>query len=102
MEIPHKVHEWRGAQFLGYDRTRTQGDRTYGLIDQKTGNVASAKNPRKWGKLFDFRAVFIDPPQLAENIPPVRITFPDGTNISPTRTILNPLCQKFLGETLDL
>jgi uncharacterized protein len=57
------------------------GDRTYALIDQETGKVASAKNPRKWGKLFDFRAAFIDTPQVAENIPPVRITFPDGTQI---------------------
>src|ERR671930_302972 len=58
------------------------GDRTYALIDQETGKVASAKNPRKWGKLFDFRAAFIDPPQVVENtISPVRITFPDGTNI---------------------
>jgi uncharacterized protein len=60
------------------------GDRTYALIDQQTGKVASAKNPRKWGKLFDFRAAFIEdtPPQVAKNIlPPVRITFPDGTHI---------------------
>jgi uncharacterized protein YcbX len=57
------------------------GDRTYALIDQETGKVASAKNPRKWGKLFDFRAAFIDAPQVAENIPPVRITFPDGSQI---------------------
>jgi uncharacterized protein len=57
------------------------GDRAYALIDQETGKVASAKNPRKWGKLFDFRAAFIDTPQVAENIPAVRITFPDGTQI---------------------
>jgi uncharacterized protein YcbX len=65
------------------------GDRTYALIDQETGKVASAKNPRKWGKLFDFRAAFIeDPPpppsqEVDKNIllPPVRITFPDGIHI---------------------
>jgi uncharacterized protein len=59
------------------------GDRAYALIDQETGKVASAKNPRKWGKLFDFRAAFIeDTPEVDENIlPPVRITFPDGTHI---------------------
>jgi uncharacterized protein len=57
------------------------GDRAYALIDQETGKVASAKNPRKWGKLFDFRAAFIDIPQAVESIPPVRITFPDGTQI---------------------
>jgi uncharacterized protein len=58
------------------------GDRTYAVIDQKTGKVASAKNPRKWGKLFDSRSIFIDQPQSIENIPPVRITLPDGTHIS--------------------
>jgi MOSC domain-containing protein len=57
------------------------GDRAYALVDQETGKVASAKNPRKWGKLFDFRAAFIETPQVVENIPPVRITFPDGTHI---------------------
>jgi uncharacterized protein len=58
------------------------GDRVYAVIDKQTGKVASAKNPRKWGKLFDFRSIFIDQPQLVENIPPVRVTFPDGSNIS--------------------
>jgi len=57
------------------------GDRTYAVVDKKTGKVASAKNPRKWGKLFDFRSVFIDQPQVVEDIPPVRVTFPDGTHI---------------------
>jgi hypothetical protein len=28
------------------------GDRTYAVVDKQTGKVASAKNPRKWGKLF--------------------------------------------------
>jgi uncharacterized protein YcbX len=58
------------------------GDRTYALIDKETGEVASAKNPRKWERLFDFRSIFVDPPQAPENIPPVRITLPDGTQIS--------------------
>ncbi|MGA8842914.1 MAG: MOSC N-terminal beta barrel domain-containing protein [Nitrososphaeraceae archaeon] len=57
------------------------GDRTYAVIDKQSGKVASAKNPRKWGKLFDFRSLFTDSPQVVENIPPVRITFPDGTNL---------------------
>jgi len=58
------------------------GDRTYAVVDKQTGKVASAKNPRKWGKLFDFRSMFIDSPHDdANNIPPVRITFPNGSNI---------------------
>jgi uncharacterized protein YcbX len=58
------------------------GDRTYAVVDKQTGKVASAKNPRKWGKLFDCRSMFMDSPRNDVNdIPPVRITFPDGSNI---------------------
>src|ERR687886_2875 len=58
------------------------GDRTYAVVDKQTGKVASAKNPRKWGKLFECRSIFVDsPPYNVKEIPPVRITFPDGTNI---------------------
>src|SRR6266851_7224732 len=32
------------------------GDRAYALIDTSDGKVATAKNPRKWPQLFDFRA----------------------------------------------
>lgn len=73
------------------------GDREYALIDQKTSKVASAQNPRKWGKLFDFRSVFIDPPQVVENIPPVRITFPDGTHIFSDQPDIDYALSKVLG-----
>jgi len=79
------------------------GDRAYALIDQKTGKVASAKNPRKWGKLFDFRAAFIDTPQVVENIPPVRITFPDGTQIfSSDQDDMDYTLSKVLGREVRL
>ena len=32
-------------------------------------------------KLFDFRSVFIDPLQVAGNIPHIKITLPDGTQV---------------------
>ena len=32
------------------------GDRAYALVDVETGKVVSAKNPRKWTNLLDFRA----------------------------------------------
>jgi uncharacterized protein YcbX len=59
------------------------GDRTYAVIDKQTGKVASAKNPRKWGKLFDCRSMFVVDSlhNDVNDIPPVRITFPDGSNI---------------------
>jgi MOSC domain-containing protein len=56
------------------------GDRVYAVVDKQTGKVASAKNPRKWGKLFDCRSIYVDSPS-GGILPPVRITFPDGSNI---------------------
>jgi uncharacterized protein YcbX len=55
------------------------GDRAYALVDAGDGKVASAKNPRKWPQLFDFRAVFVDEPRPGAQLPPVRLTLPDGT-----------------------
>jgi uncharacterized protein YcbX len=78
------------------------GDRTYAVIDQESGKVASAKNPRKWGKLFDFRAVFIDSPQVVENIPPIRITFPDGTHIFSDKDKIDDTLSIVLGREVKL
>jgi uncharacterized protein YcbX len=55
------------------------GDRQFALRDRETGKVVGAKNPRKWGNFFDFRAAFVEPPRVGSTMPPVRITLPDGT-----------------------
>ena len=57
------------------------GDRIYALFDPATGKVVSAKNPRKWPGLFDFRAAFVEPPRSDRSAPPVQITLPDGRNV---------------------
>lgn len=54
------------------------GDRAFALIDVETGRVASAKNPRRWPSLFDFRASYVESPVDGRPLPPVRITLPDG------------------------
>jgi uncharacterized protein len=78
------------------------GDRTYAIIDQETGKVASAKNPRKWGTLFDFHATFIDPLKDVENIPPIRITFPDGTQILSDESHIDHTLSKVFGREVSL
>jgi uncharacterized protein len=78
------------------------GDRVYAIIDQETGKVASAKNPVKWEKLFDFRAAFIDPLQTAENIPPVRITLPDGSQIFSNQAEIDHTLSKVLGREVTV
>src|SRR5436305_6674008 len=72
------------------------GDRAYALVDRSDGKVASAKNPRKWPQLFDFRAAFVEPPRPGAPLPPVRITLPDGTMHSSTQTDLNQVLSRAL------
>jgi uncharacterized protein YcbX len=78
------------------------GDRVYAIIDQETGKVASAKNPVKWGKLFDFRAVFIDSLQTVEKIPPVRITLPDGSQVFSNQDEIDRTLSNVLGREVSV
>jgi uncharacterized protein len=58
------------------------GDRAYALIDADTGKVVSAKNPRLGPDLFRCQAEFVAPPRAGEELPPARITLPDGASIT--------------------
>jgi uncharacterized protein YcbX len=78
------------------------GDRVYALLDSSDGKVASAKNPRKWPQLFDFRAAFVDTPQSGAQLPPVRITLPDGNMLSSTQTEVNRTLSGVLNREVTL
>ena len=78
------------------------GDRTRALVDQTTGKVASAKNPRKWGKLFDFRASFVDPPKPGEPLPDVRISLPDGRLVMADQPGTDGILSEALGAQVRL
>ena len=54
------------------------GDRSYALCDTETGKVVSAKNPRKWPRMFSYRAAYTSPPGAGSAVPSVRVTLPDG------------------------
>ncbi|HZP46816.1 MAG TPA: MOSC N-terminal beta barrel domain-containing protein [Candidatus Binataceae bacterium] len=55
------------------------GDRAYALVDRATGNLVSAKNPRKWQAVLACRARLERTPTLEEPLPPALITLGDGT-----------------------
>ena len=78
------------------------GDRAYALLDTSDGKVASAKNPRKWPQLFDFRAAFVDAPRAGAKMPPVRITMPNGAVISSTQSNLNRILSGVLNREVTL
>jgi uncharacterized protein YcbX len=78
------------------------GDRAYALVDSSDGKVATAKNPRKWPRLFDFRATFIQPARAAAKIPPVRIALPDGTTVTSDQGDLSQILSKALNREVTL
>jgi uncharacterized protein YcbX len=58
------------------------GDRAYALIDTDTGKVASAKSVRLFPDLLKCKAAFVAPPGSGGEIPPVKISLPDGTSVT--------------------
>jgi len=78
------------------------GDRAYALVDSSDEKAASAKNPRKWPNLFDFRATFIEPPRTGAKMPPARITLPDGTIVNSEQSDLNQILSKALSREVTL
>jgi uncharacterized protein YcbX len=74
------------------------GDRQFAVVDAATGKVAGAKNPRKWGNFFDFRAVYVEPPERGSKLPAVRLTLPDGTVVTSEQPDLAQVLSSALGR----
>jgi uncharacterized protein YcbX len=83
-------------------RTGLRGDRAYALVDSSDGKVASAKNPRKWPALFDFRAALADTPRPGVKLPPVRVTLPDGDVVSSEQPEVHQILSKVLQREVKL
>jgi uncharacterized protein YcbX len=78
------------------------GDRAFAVVDSSTGKVASAKEPRKWAKLFDFRAAYIASPGGDGALPPVQITLPDGTVVTSEESDLDETLTRVLDRDVVL
>jgi uncharacterized protein len=72
------------------------GDRAYAVVDTSDGKAATAKNPRKWPRLFDFRATCIEPARPGATVPPVRIELPDGTTVASDQSDRDQMLSKAL------
>jgi MOSC domain-containing protein len=78
------------------------GDRQFAVVDRATGRIGGAKNPRKWGNFFDFRAAYAAPPQAGVMLAPVRITLPDGTGVTTGQGDLDQVLSRALGREVTL
>jgi MOSC domain-containing protein len=78
------------------------GDRQFAVVDASTGKVAGAKNPRKWGNFFDYRAAYVEPPVKGSKLPAVRVTLPDGAVVTSEQRDLPQILSTALGRDVVL
>lgn len=77
------------------------GDRAYAVVDRSDGKVASAKNPRKWGRLLECRPRFVEPPD-GDRIPPVEIVLPGGETCRSDQPGVDSILSRFIGRDVAL
>jgi uncharacterized protein YcbX len=79
----YPVKSMRGEELESSEVTERGllGDRAYALVDVETGKVVSAKNPRKWANLLEFRSMFDESTHVPGPMPPARITMPGGATV---------------------
>jgi len=78
------------------------GDRQFAVVDRATGKIGGAKNPRKWGNFFDFRAAYFEPPRAGAAMPRVRITLPDGAEVTTGQGDLEQVLSQAFGRAVTL
>ncbi|HYH01289.1 MAG TPA: MOSC N-terminal beta barrel domain-containing protein [Terriglobales bacterium] len=76
------------------------GDRAFALIDSSDEKIATAKNPKKWPHLFDFRAALVQ--ELETRTTAVRITLPDGTIVYSSDADVHRLLSDVLQRAVTL
>ena len=100
----YPVKSMQGEELTAAEVTERglRGDRAYALVDRSDGKAATAKNPRKWPHLFDFRATFVGAPREAAEAAAVRIILPDGRTVRSDQPDLNQILSKALNREVTL
>lgn len=78
------------------------GDRAYALRDRATGHIASAKHPRKWGRLLACQASYVEPPRPGAPPPPIWITLPDGAVLHSEQPDVDRVLSRLLERDVEL
>jgi uncharacterized protein len=58
------------------------GDRAFALIDADSGKVVSAKSVRLFPGILNCRAAYVESPRVDHELPPVRISLPNGQTVT--------------------
>ena len=77
------------------------GDRAFALVDVETGQVVSAKNPKKWPDFFAYRAAYATPPEDG-TLPAVWITLPSGKIVRSDQADVDAVLSAALSRSVSL
>lgn len=78
------------------------GDRAYAVVDRSDGRVASAKHPRKWARLLEVTARYVDEPGTGDARVPVEMTLPDGSTVRSDARDVDAVLSRFCGRDVAL
>jgi uncharacterized protein YcbX len=78
------------------------GDRAYALMDSQSGRVVSAKDVRHFPELLRCRAAYVSDPEVGAELPPVRITLPDGSEVRSDNSDASRRLSDALGRQVHL
>src|SRR5688572_25545008 len=73
------------------------GDRAYAVVDREDGRIATGKHPRKWSKLVELAAAYVE-----DASSPVAITFPDGSVVRTDEPGVDAALSAYLGRDVAL
>jgi uncharacterized protein YcbX len=78
------------------------GDRAHALIDMETGKVVSAKSVKLFPDLLNCQATFVESPRSGRELPPVRITLPDGQAVTSDSPEVDRTLSAYFGRSVRL
>ncbi|MBT3606374.1 MAG: MOSC domain-containing protein [Candidatus Latescibacteria bacterium] len=87
---------------VAFDEKGLLGDRAYALVDKETGKVVSAKSVKLFPELLNCSAVYVDSPEMNQEIPPVQITLSDGTSVASDSEDVDQVLSGFFGKDVTL
>lgn len=73
------------------------GDRAYAVVDLEDGRIATGKHPRKWSRLVELAAAYVE-----DVASPVTITFPDGATVRSDDPGVDAALSAYLGRDVTL
>lgn len=100
--FPVKSFKGEKLDQVEFDKQGVLGDREYALIDKETGKVVSAKSVKLFPDLLMCSAVYLQPPQLGQEVPPVQITLADGTIVDSDSENVNQKLSTFFKRDVEL